>query len=42
MNDVLMRHKYLLRHPIGLGVIASFATADVLKRFLFWNYSSPS
>jgi hypothetical protein len=37
-----MRHKYLLRHPVGFGVIASLATADLLKRFLSSNSSSVS
>ena len=27
-----MRHKYLLRHPVSFGVIASFATPDLLKQ----------
>jgi hypothetical protein len=37
-----MRHKYLLQHPVGFGVIASVATMDLLKRFLLWNASSAS
>jgi hypothetical protein len=37
-----MRHKYLLRYPVGFGVIASVATVDVLKRLLLWNCSSAS
>jgi hypothetical protein len=37
-----MRHKYLLRHPVGFGVVASLATVDLLKRFLSSNSSSVS
>jgi hypothetical protein len=42
LHDVVMRHKYLLRHPIGFGVIAGIATADLLKRILLRNVSPGS
>jgi hypothetical protein len=37
-----MRHKYMLRHPVGFGVVAGFATMDLLTRLLSRNFSSPS
>jgi len=29
-----MRHKYLLRHPVGVGIVAGVAAMDVLARVL--------
>jgi len=42
LNHVLMRHRYLLRHPVGLGILAGVAVMDVLALVLSRNLSSAS
>jgi hypothetical protein len=37
-----MRHRYLLRHPVGFGVVAGFATMELLTRLLSRNLPSAS
>jgi hypothetical protein len=39
---LVMRHGYLLRHPVGFGIVASVAAMELLGRFLSRSISSAS